>query len=481
MSPVTNTPRPTATPNTAPTAPAAGPPTPPSLDDAETLPTADASAASTAPEKRAPKNDVDAAVATARRAQMATFISGDGADAAALGLLRLPNADLKDAVLGLATANPEKFGQFLDAIDSGTRDHLVRRLEHSGVFSSTPAVQTPVPPRAPTPPPGPSLLKDDPSLPRQLRDLAQQKNLATTTAYVAAYEGYREQYGAAVDGAKSVAGLRALGPSAAPALPENLPTVSGKVSDTPDNHAFRKARGDNVDDVAMTTRVADKMRTLTGRSVAGMSFTLEGKAMITLFGVGGGAAVGVTRNSDGTVDFDRKFSAEGKVGDVAYKVDEDGVEIESSSKGPDGTTSSGMVAFGKDRVGVGALGNSVTVDNVKGLELEADFGAMSGKAGFNGDNVSYSMKAGKEFGGDRAKIALEVEAGFVAQGITKADRDAFVSTSEVGFYDTPPELQRGKGWSTLPADIKADYQAQGWTEKEWSDAAVLKKPMTGLR
>jgi general secretion pathway protein D len=128
-----------------------------------------------------------------------------------------------------------------------------------------------------------------------------------------------------------------------------------------------------------------------------------------------------------------------------------------------------------------AMGSSITVDNGKGRELEGDFGAVSGKAGFNGDNVSASMKVGHELGTDDTKLELEFEAGFVAQGVTRADRDAFVSTSDVGFYDTPPELQRGKNWSTLPADVKRAYVAQGWSEQEWADAASLKKDFLARR
>ena len=502
MSSVKNSPRPTTTPNATPTVGASGPPTPPALDDAEALPIGEAGATditrASAPQ-RAPRDVVDAAIATARRAQMPMFVTPDGANAAVLGLLRLPNADLKDAVVGLAGANGEKFGQLLAAVDDSTRDVLVRRLEHGGVFSSTSALTTPVPPRAPTPPPGPSLVKFDPALPEPLRDLALQHNLAATRAYVEAYDVYREQYGAAVDGAKSVSSLRALGPGAGPALPSNLPAVGSRIEDSRANAAYRKARGDTVSDVDMSTRVADKLRTLTGRPVAGVSFTLEGKAMVTLSGVSGyGATVGITRNADGSVDgkaaahlsilgqegsidTDGTLSAEGHVGDFGYKVDEDGVDVETSSTGPDGNTSSGMVTVGKHHVGLGAMGSSVTVDNGKGLELEGDFGAMSGKAGFNGDNVSASMKVGHEFGTDDTTLELELEAGFVAQGVTRADRDAFVSTSDVGFYDTPPELQRGKGWSSLPAAVKGDYVAQGWSEQEWADAAALTKTLLTLR
>ena len=241
------------------------------------------------------------------------------------------------------------------------------------------------------------------------------------------------------------------------------------------------------------TTPAHGLRTLTGRPVAWISFTLEGKAMVTLSGVSGyGATVGITRNADGSVDgkaaahlsilgqegsidTDGTLSAEGHVGDFGYKVDEDGVDVETSSTGPDGSTSSGMGTVGKHPVGLGAMGSSVTVDNGKGLELEGDFGAVNGKAGFNGDNVSASMKLGHEVGTDDTTLELELEAGFVAQGVIGADRAAFVSTSNVDFSDPPHELQPGKSWSILPADVKGDDVAQRWCEQEWTDAAAPKK------
>ena len=59
------------------------------------------------------------------------------------------------------------------------------------------------------------------------------------------------------------------------------------------------------------------------------------------------------------------------------------------------------------------------------------------------------------------------------QGVTGEDAAAFASTSAVGFFDTPPELSRGKAWSSLPAPVRADYERQGWTAAEWGTKADL--------
>jgi len=118
-------------------------------------------------------------------------------------------------------------------------------------------------------------------------------------------------------------------------------------------------------------------------------------------------------------------------------------------------------------------GGGFALDNKEGFKASVTHDSITGTAGFNGDSMSYGI--GKEFAFDvgAGEVEAEVSAEVALQGVTKEDRDAFVSDSEVGFFDAPPELARGKGWDSLSAETRGHYENLGWTQKEWATAADL--------
>jgi len=455
--------------------------------------------------KRAPPETVAAAeklVDTTLQGSPST----EQADEAAMALIRLPNADYADSIKALA-AQPGQLEKLLDRVSPQVRDGLVRRLSVAGVLHAAPAPAPPVvSPRAPTPPPSPPIFKDDPALPKSLRQLAVDENVAKMPAFREQVAAYREQYGAAVDNAKSIAELRALGPMHPPQAPESLPTTTTTPADVKLNAKYQDARGLDVIDTKMTTKVADKIRGLSGHAVAGISVKVEGKAMVTLGNVSKvGLDLSVGRAADGTVSGGAtgrggigsaevavdmvEGKVEGKVGagGLDVTVNEDGVEVESSSSGPsaygdkpvEAKEAKGGVTITKTGGSVsaelGGTGGGVAFDKDKGVTFEGKLAGLGGKGTFNGDGMSYAMGIEKEFGTDDFKVELEAEGEVGLQGVTKFDRDAFISTG-VGFFERPSELGQ-KSWNKLSPEKRTEYGLQAWTEKEWNTANDLARPL----
>ena len=500
---ITNTKRPapsttSSTTTAATTKPATTPP--PADHDVEDLASAPTQITAAAV-KRAPP----ATVAAAEKLVEDTLSgspSTDDADTAALALIRLPNADYADSMKALA-AQPGQLEKLLASVTPSTKDVLVRRLDHAGVLKPAPTPPArATSPKAPTPPMSPTIYKDDPTQPKALRQLAVDENVAKMPAYREQISAYRDAYGATVDGARSIAELRAIGPMAAPTAPEQLPSTKG-IADQKLNAQYQHARGLDVHDFEMEDKVADKARTLSGHAVAGFSVKAEGAAMVTLSGVSKiGLDVSVGRGADGTVSggatargglgslevgvdlVEHKLEGKLGVGDLEVTVDQDGVEVELADKGPsaygskptehkEGKGGASITKTGASVKGeLGGTGGGIAIDEIKGLTVEGKFGGVTGSANFNGDSMAYGIGVEHEFGTDDFKVEIEAELEVGLQGVTKFDRDGFVSTSHVGFYDRPPELGL-KSWDKLSSEKRAEYGQQVWTETEWKAAGSL--------
>ena len=175
---------------------------------------------------------------------------------------------------------------------------------------------------------------------------------------------------------------------------------------------------------------------------------------------------------------------ESGVGDLEVTVDQDGVEVELADKGPsaygskptehkEGKGGASITKTGASVKGeLGGTGGGIAIDEIKGLTVEGKFGGVTGSANFNGDSMAYGIGVEHEFGTDDFKVEIEAELEVGLQGVTKFDRDGFVSTSHVGFYDRPPELGL-KSWDKLSSEKRAEYGQQVWTETEWKAAGSL--------
>jgi hypothetical protein len=446
--------------------------------------------------------------------------SKEDSDKAASLLNQLPARDFNEA-MRKAGEDPEGLQRMLGAMSPHYRDGLANRMRQTGLVEVQPAPGPAPPGIGPTPPRAPALLKDDPALPRPLRDLAFAQNEAAAQQYGKEFRAYREAYGKAVDATKTTGELRALGPMQPPQIPENNPTKSG-VMDTTYSAAYRKARGVTEIDVKKQEKVANKIKKLTGKPVAGIS--LEGKFKF-LAELKSGASVGVEvtakRGADGTSSVGA--TAQGKAGPIEVELDHTGKVKGGLKAGPlkasidtDGKVRAGVSVEGagsievgedgveleyeeddkrieldgksvvklnaeltRDRFKGGAVvagyGGALGLDRDKGVEVDVTLGdtlQISANARANGVGYGVALKREKEIGA--VKVQAEVGGSVDFQGLDEETIRAFASDIKGDFYDAP-ELAAGKSWQKLRPDVRAHYEAIGWNEADWEKARAMKQ------
>jgi hypothetical protein len=385
--------------------------------------------------------DIDAA--TSKR------FPSDAEKAVLLGdLARLPAADCRDVL-----DDQTRLERILGVVDGDDRTLLLDLLTKKGVVAAQPASPTAsTSPHAPTPPRAPALLRDDPAAAPALRRAILDENLARVAAYREQYASYRTSWRDAIADADDVAALRDLGPLAPSALPATLP---GAPLDAEAQRRFLDARGRSDADVDATRAVADRFRALTGRAIAGTSFTAELEASVVLGDPHAahaelGGKLEATLANDGTLHPHAAGAAKA------------GLEYAVATR-----------EHGQTGVDVAVHGNGVAVTE-KQVALKGHVGVVVGQATFAGDRMDFSLGLEAErtlADGVDLKLGVAAKAGL--QGVNGFDAAGFTSTSDIGFFDTPPELVRGRTWSSLPAVIRADYERQGWTSGEWAKKAAF--------
>ena len=421
--------------------------TPVTTSDAgvESMPTTTTTAATTAKQLPASelarlKNAIDTATSKGSR---------DGTDGAALlgNLARLPAADFR-AVM----SDPTRAAKIFSTLDGDDRALLLDLMVKKGAVAVQPGTTTTTSPYAPVPPRAPALLRDEASAQPAVRRAILDENVARVAAYQAEYATYRDAYHHAVEHARDVGGLRDLGPIAPSSLPANMP---GAALSSDANRAYLDARGRNDDDRATTQMVADRFRRLSGREVAGLSFSGEVELSVVV-GEHDRDHTTVGGKLEGTIgpDGETKADAHGALG--YFSNQHSGVVVD---------THGAAVKVGE--VGVGAHLSD------EALTLNGMYGPVTGSAGFGGDRMSFGLgvETHKTIFDTTFNVGVGAKVGL--QGVTAEDRAMFVSTSEVGFFDTPPELTRGKAWASLPEATRTDYERQGWTAAEWTKKADL--------
>lgn len=400
------------------------------------------------PERRLPERERNA-ITTDLRHLFQRTVGAPEAEAMIALLAKLPAADFRE-VAGEIAARPEKFAQLMQNAPEGLRDQLTRMMVAKGLVSAAPgAVPAPVGAKAPTPPAAPALLRDDVNAPPALRELILEENLRRVGDYRAQYAEYREAYGEAVDASGSVAALRALKPMAPSQLPDTMP---GAPIASAANKAYQEARGLQAADVDMNKVVADRASRLAGHDVMGISVKGELGLKVALgehLKIGGKVEGAV--GPDGEVEVEEGAEVAVEHSSVSVKTDGDefGIEV-------DGGVVGGGVSVGKD-----------------GVELHGKLDGVTGKAKFNGDSMGFGVGVEEEF--TFGSLHGDIEGGFEIelQGADGEQSRAFASTSEVGFYDAPPELAKGTAWTSLPESARARYEQLGWSEAEWKGAADL--------
>ena len=390
-------------------------------------------------------------------------------------LMKLPPADAKAEFEKIA-ADPDKLATMMEG---DNKLAFLQLMTSRGYVGVEPAVAQPTStsPRAPQPPAAQSMYRDDAKLPAPLREALLNENITAAKQYKEDFADYRDAYRSAVTDSKTMGELRGLGPMAQPATPEHLP--GAKMQD-PNNLKYEAARGHNRDDVDTMGLVADQARRLSGRPIAGdISFGIDAKVMVTLDGYGYGADASAKTSVKGPNKVSVTPTMQVKEGAVTVKANAEGTlttTIEQDTAKVKITTGDHIIGGEvSNTVGGDKIGISAQLDDKKGFKGGVTVDGIGVKGQYNGDSMGFGVSREFELKGGGAGVKGEVGFNVGMQGVTEADADSFVSDRQTGFFYTPPELARGKSWSSLSDDDRRDYENLGWSEKEWSTRVDLER------
>jgi hypothetical protein len=408
------------------------------------------------PTKKAASDNrlADGAVQTLRSeiaALAKTKMGETEADEIVARLAKLPASDFRE-VMGQIAADPKKLNALLDNASAPVGDALVQLMLKKGLIAAAPTSTPPtVGPKAPAPPAAPVLWKDDVNAPPALRQLILDHNLQAAEQYNDRYRTYRDAYLDAVDGATSVAELRALRPLAPSQLPDTLP---GAPVQSDANRAYQEVRGTKTHDLDVATAVADRARRLAGHEIMGISVKAEAGVKTSEGPVKTVRKLGVEVGADGKVEGEAKREHE-------VEVEHHGHSVKSNGKG---------VSYEVEVGDEAAVGVAVGED---GIELNGKFLGVTGKATFNGDSMGFGIgyERSVSIGGEETEVEVGLEVHL--QGADGEQSEALSGASDVGFFDAPAELAKGTSWSALSSSTRARYEQLGWTAEEWKNAADL--------
>ncbi len=291
------------------------------------------------------------------------------------------------------------------------------------------------------PPNEPNLYRNDPKLPKELRTVVKQQNEAIGKKYFNEYANYVGRYTKQVGRAETVADVRKMGPPVKPAV---LQDDSQFVGHPEYPASFDTGPLSNRSDLDAYKAMSSKMHKLTGTREPG-SFFLEGAVKVTRETKNGtkvGGEVGGSISSNGSTQ-----------GDYGAEVEKDGV-IVGAGKG------------GKGKVGADVNGTGFEADTDGNIEVTVGVN-KNVKAYAGGNKKEATFAGGVQIVGKVGGVEVEGKVGIGFQGITPAQVEWSLSQQNPGFFAEPPEREAGMSWKNLPAERRALFEKQYWTEKEW--------------
>ncbi|WP_240360685.1 hypothetical protein [Pyxidicoccus caerfyrddinensis] len=380
---------------------------------------------------------------------------------------RVSGCDVKAVHTALGTLQPGAYraalermerdgllGEYVKAQDPATRTAFLEQAESKGMLERRKGT-------APAGPLGypaePDFFRNDAKLPESMRGAVNEHAMDVGSAFYRAHTEYLGRYVDAVNGAKSLRALRALGPPQQAQLKDNVLGIGRK---DPAGEAYaaqwRRALGppDSVNRAYQTVNA--RMRELTDERPGG-SIQLHGKGSLTSHGV---------KLSD-----EVQVDTRGKVG----MKEEAGVVLSGGPLEVELTQSRSGEKNAETTLDLGLLKLSVDSEGTKKVELGAGKAAsvyvtLNEKKAELGGGVIAELEAGDK--------KLEGETGFNMKALA-ADRvrESF-DKDHRGLFDLPRELEAGTSWDALTEKQRAAYGKQDWTREEWTQtlAREQRKP-----
>jgi hypothetical protein len=348
--------------------------------------------------------------------------------------------------------------RYIDNMDESSRTSFLRQAANNGYIQRSPAGDAPN--GQFNPPAPPPLLANDGALPSSVREAIHDHNVGMASRYNDRYEQYIQRYSDAVMQAPNAAAIRLIGPPVA----RNRIAEPGLESNHPDQQRlqldwFDRVHANAPHEATGYHAISDRIHDLTGMRRPG-DVWLHYQVSGTYNHADDHGNFGV--ELDGRVSTEQGFETP---------------EIQGTSE-----VSAGPVNLG---VGVGESGSGnagfevergLTEGETMGTGISADSdGTVEATLGVDRNLGSYSsynprtaeMEGGVRYQREIGNYEVEARAGIGVRGITEAE--ALAAVNGPGVFGTPPELQAGQRWDSLPERQREMYVVLGWTRNEWDN------------
>ncbi|QSQ28480.1 hypothetical protein JY651_41625 [Pyxidicoccus parkwayensis] len=333
---------------------------------------------------------------------------------------------------------------YVKAQDPATRKAFLEQAESKGMLERRKGT-------APAGPLGypaePDFFRNDPKLLESMRKAVNEHAMDVGSAYYRAHAEYLGRYVDAVNDAKSLRDIRALGEPRGAQLKDNVLGI-GRKDPAGESYAaeWRRAIGQPRSLNLAYQTVNARYRELTDER-AGGSILLHGKGSVT--------SHGVKLSEQVQVDTRGKAGAKTEAG-VVLSGGRLEVELSQDSKGTKNVETT---------LDLGLLKLSVDSEGTRKAELSAGklasvFVTINKEKAELGGGVLAEVEAGES--------KLEGEAGYTMKGLTPDRVRESFDKDHRGVFDLPRELEAGKSWDALTDKQRAAYEKEAWTREEWT-------------
>lgn len=370
----------------------------------------------------------------------------DSADGFVSGLSVMSRGEFKEAMNKLSDSG--RFGEVMEKIgaDPKLRAQFLSASVRNGYLSATPP-RVQENPGALAAPAQPALIRNERTLPAELRKLIHAENAHHAAQYEATFDRYTKDWSAAVMNASTPGEIRKLGAFSSPPSMSEPGVEARDRKDFGWNQGLTQS-GRGAEQAAKV--LSDKISDLRGEPRAG-SYSLDLEVAFK------------TKTGIGFV----QTGVDAKIGETGVKSavkTEVGVEVEGPVKFSASVDNRGVVSrevkagpVGVERE-VDAAGHAKTTFTIKATDAISTYSSVS----------DSSMGAGVKA---KAKIAegLEVsgKVGVSAYGIPP-EYYQDIGGAQGGFFGPMPEYEKQVDWKSLQPERRDWYARQGFNEKNWS-------------
>ncbi len=371
----------------------------------------------------------------------------DSADGFVSGLSVMSPRDFKEAMGKLSESS--RFGEVMEKVgaDPKLRAKFLSAAVKNGYLSATPPRVQQNPGALPAPA-QPALIRNERSLPAEVRQLIHAENAKHAAEYLAKFDRYTQDWCSAVKNASTPGDIRKLGAfSVPPSLsepgiePRDLKDFDWQIGLTGSGRGAQQAG----------RVLSDKISDLRGQARAGsysldLEVAVKAKTGIGFVQSGVDAKIGETGVKSAVKT---EVGAEVGEGPVKFSasVDNRGVVSREVKAGP----------VGVERE-VDAAGHAKTKFTIKATDAISTYSSVSDSSMGAGVKAKTEIAPGLELSG---------KVGFTAYGIPP-EYYQDIGGAQEGFFGPMPEYEQQVDWKSLQPERRDWYSRQGFNEKNWS-------------